>query len=150
MRSSCVHNVLTNWQYHRVHRLLILLRDGGEAKNCLAHDQVHDVEYREVDKKCVEWRPHFWPKDKMHSFEVSVVAFSILVTFVPKEDDDGDGVGRKPEYGDGGEKNALEDKLEIESITVNDVNIFTKGIVGGSTISHFSIMETGLHPKPRF
>ena len=74
MRSSCVHSVLTNWQYHRVHRLLILFRDGGEAKNGLAHDQVHDVEYREVDKKCVEWRPHFWPKDKMHSFEVSVVA----------------------------------------------------------------------------
>ena len=73
-----------------------------------------------------------------------------LVTFVPKKDDDGDGVGRKPEYGDGGEKNALEDKLEIESITVNDVNIFTQGIVGGSIITHFSIMDTGLHPKPRF
>ena len=51
--------------------------------------------------------------------------FSDLAIFIPKKDDNCDGVGRQPEYGDGGEKDALEDKFEVVSSDVVDLKILT-------------------------
>ena len=55
--------ILTDWQYHGIHRVLIRLRDGGKPKNGLAHKQVNEVKYWEVHKKCVERRPHLRPRE---------------------------------------------------------------------------------------
>lgn len=52
-------------------------------------------------------------------------SFSDLAIFIPKKDDNCDGVGRQPEYGDGGEKDALEDKFEVVSSDVVDLKILT-------------------------
>lgn len=69
---------------------------------------------------------------------------------IPKENNDGDGVGRQPEYGDGGEKDALEDKFEVDSTYDVDWKMFTRGIVGTGHISYFGAVETGLHHEPHF
>ena len=49
--------------------------------------------------------------------------FSQLTIFIPKQDDNGDGVRRQTEYGDGCEKYALENKFEVDSTHVVDWKI---------------------------
>ena len=51
---------------------LVPQRDGGEAEDGLARQQVDDVEDGEVDEEHVEWRPHPRPKAWVGFFQFSI------------------------------------------------------------------------------